>query len=309
MSSWDRSAHQASSARAREAAFPAHRWSRSRTVGLRRTLAALALATAGAAAAQDPAYPGIGRPATAAEIAAWDIDVRPDFKGLPNGSGSVAQGMEIWEARCASCHGVFGESNEFFAPLVGGTTAADIERGRAARLTDAAYPGRTTMMRLAQVSTLWDYIRRAMPWEAPKTLAVDQVYAVTAYLLNLGGVLPADFTLSQANIGQVQARLPNRNGMHTDHGLWPGKGLGNGGRPDVLAQACMKDCRAEPRVVSLLPDFVRDAHGNLAEQNRLVGPQRGVDTRQPPAADGARPRAEKRPRNQGMPDDKAAASD
>ena len=67
-------------------------------------------------------FPGIGRAATPQEVAAWDIDVRPDFKGLPAGSGSVAKGQEVWEAKCASCHGVFGESNQVFNPLVGGTT-------------------------------------------------------------------------------------------------------------------------------------------------------------------------------------------
>ena len=78
----------------------------------------------GLANAQDPKkFPGLGRAATPAEVAAWDIDVRPDFKGLPKGSGTAEQGQELWEAKCASCHGVFGESNEVFTPIVGGTTA------------------------------------------------------------------------------------------------------------------------------------------------------------------------------------------
>ena len=77
----------------------------------------------------------MGRPATTKEVAAWDIDVRPDFKGLPAGSGSVEKGQDIWEAKCASCHGVFGESNEVFSPLVGGTTAEDVKTGRVANLT------------------------------------------------------------------------------------------------------------------------------------------------------------------------------
>jgi cytochrome c len=68
-----------------------------------------------------PPLTNIGRAATAKEIAAWDIDVRPDFKGLPKGSGTVSAGMKVWEEKCASCHGVFGESNEVFTPLVGGT--------------------------------------------------------------------------------------------------------------------------------------------------------------------------------------------
>ena len=99
-------------------------------------------------------------------------------------------------------------------------------------------------------------------------------------------MVPDDFTLSDKNIGEVQQRLPNRNGMTTDHALWPGKELGGKPRPDVTAKACMKDCAAEPKVASLLPDFARNAHGNLAEQNRMVGPQRGADTasRQPAGA-------------------------
>src|SRR5438552_2411857 len=81
------------------------------------------------------ARPSVGRPATPAEIAAWDIDVRPDFKGLPPGSGSVAEGQKVWDAKCASCHGTFGESNEVFTPLVGGTTTQDVKTGRVAALT------------------------------------------------------------------------------------------------------------------------------------------------------------------------------
>ncbi len=241
------------------------------------TSAALLLATT-AALAQGTGYPGIGRPATPKELAAWDIDVRPDFKGLPKGSGSVARGQQIWEGQCASCHGIFGESGEVFNPIVGGTTAADITSGHVARLKDSAYPGRTTLMKASTVSSLWDYINRAMPWAAPKSLSTDDVYAVTAYVLNLGGVLPDDFVMSDKNIGEVQKRLPNRNGMSTRHALWPGKELGGAPKADVQGSSCMSNCATEPKVVSFLPDFARSAHGNLAEQNRLVGPQRGVNT-------------------------------
>ena len=223
--------------------------------------------------------PGIGRAATPKEIAAWDIDVRPDFKGLPKGAGTVAQGQDVWESKCASCHGVFGESNEVFAPLVGGTTGQDIQTGRVARLTDPSFPGRTTLMKVATVSTLWDYINRAMPWNQPKSLKVDEVYAVTAFLLNLGGIVPDDFTLSDQTIRDVQQRMPNRKGMSTDHALWPGKGLTQG-KVDVKAVACMSNCATEASVASMLPDHARNAHGNLAEQNRLVGAQRGADTTQ-----------------------------
>src|SRR5215470_13480337 len=115
-------------------------------------------------------FPGVGRTATPAEIAAWDIDVRPDFKGLPPGSGSVAKGQQVWESKCASCHGTFGESNEVFAPIVGGTTAEDIRTGRVKALVTGD-TARTTLMKLPTISTLWDYINRAMPWTAPKSLS------------------------------------------------------------------------------------------------------------------------------------------
>ncbi len=252
---------------------------------LARIAAVVALASAAAlAGAQQVGFVGIGRAATGPEIEAWDIDVRPDFKGLPKGKGSVAAGMEVWEAQCAACHGYFGESNEVFAPLVGGTTADDVRTGRVARLLDPAFPSRTTLMKVPTVATLFDYIRRAMPWNAPKSLSVDQVYAVTAYLLNLGGVLPADFTMSNANIAEVQARMPNRLGMRTDHALWPGADIGTAARADVTAAACIDDCGGPARVSSALPDFARNAHGNLAEQNRLVGAQRGADTTRPPGS-------------------------
>jgi cytochrome c len=238
----------------------------------------LALVALGASA---QVLPGLGRPATPKEIAAWDIDVRPDFKGLPKGSGSVTQGQDIWESKCASCHGIFGESNEVFSPLVGGTTADDVKSGRVARLMDPGFPGRTTLMKVPTVSTLWDYINRAMPWNAPKSLKPDEVYAVTAFLLNLGGVVPDNFVLSDKTMAEAQARLPNRNGMTTRHALWPGKTLAGTGKPDVKAVACMSNCATEPTLASMLPDFARNAHGNLAEQNRMVGPQHGADTTRP----------------------------
>jgi cytochrome c len=228
--------------------------------------------------ASGAAYSGIGRAATPKEIQAWDIDVRPDFKGLPKGFGSVAKGQDVWEAKCASCHGIFGENNEVFSPLIGGTTKDDVKTGRVARLTDAGFPGRTTFMKVSSISTLWDYINRAMPWTQPKSLSTEEVYAVTAYMLNMAGVVPDGFVLSDGNIAQVQRQLPNRNGKTTDHGMWPGRTMGNGGKPDVKAVACMSNCTTEPTVASFLPDHARNAHGNLAEQNRLVGAQRGADT-------------------------------
>jgi cytochrome c551/c552 len=232
-----------------------------------------AAAQASASAASRPPWAELGRVATPDELRAWDIDVRGDFTGLPPGSGSVADGMEIWEARCASCHGVFGESNQVFTPIVGGTTQADIERGRVASLVDGSEPQRTTLMKLSRLSALWDYTRRAMPWTAPKSLTVDEVYAVVAYMLNLGGIVADDFVLSDRNIAEAQARLPNRNGEFFHRPMWD-----VAGKPDVNGDDCMRDCGTEMDVRSMLPAFARDSHGNLAVQNRIVGPVRGADT-------------------------------
>jgi cytochrome c len=251
------------------------------------TSIALAVLLCTNAFAQDR-YPGIGRPATAAEIAAWDIDVRPDLKGLPAGSGSVKQGEDLWEAKCTSCHGTFGDSNAVFPPIAGGITPKDIERGRVEALTRPSEQ-RTTLMKLSQISTLWDYIHRAMPWNAPKTLRTDEVYALVAYVLNLGRIVPDDFVLNEGNIAEVQKRLPNRDGLMPVPGLWDVKGKG-----DVQNDACMRDCPVKGQVISQMPDLARGSHGDLAAQNRLVGPVRGAASAAPSAAfDPVRPLAEK----------------
>jgi S-disulfanyl-L-cysteine oxidoreductase SoxD len=222
-------------------------------------------------------FPGIGRNATPAELAAWDIDVRPDFKGLPNGSGSVSQGEVIWEAKCASCHGSFGESNEIFTPIVGGTSKEDQKTGKVASLSGNKQPQRTTLMKVATVSTLWDYIYRAMPWNAPRSLSADDTYAVLAYILSLGEIVPSDFVLSNTNIAEVQAKMPNRNGMNLQHGMWNANG-----KPDVNAKACMNNCSQLIQIGSTLPDYARNAHGDISLQNREYGPYRGSDSTKPP---------------------------
>lgn len=216
---------------------------------------------------------GIGRVATPAEISAWDIDVRPDFKGIPKGSGTADQGQNIWETKCASCHGTFGESNEVFTPIIGGTTVEDIKTGRVASLTDPKQPQRTTLMKVATLSSLYDYIYRAMPWNAPRSLTPEETYSVLAYLLSIAEIVPDDFTLSDQNIVDVQKKMPNRNGMTTEHGMW-----NQNGKPDVSAKACMTNCVDEVKISSELPDYARNAHGNLAEQNRIFGPYLGVNT-------------------------------
>lgn len=262
------------------------------------TLIATALAFGATSAAAFEYYSGIGRPATAAEIQAWDIDVRPDFKGLPAGKGTPEEGEVLWEAQCASCHGIFGESNEVFTPLVGGTTKEDIKTGRVRALAEGSFPQRTTMMKVPTVATLFDYIRRAMPWTNPKSLSDDEVYALLAYMLSLAEVIPPDYELNERTLREVQERMPNRNGMTTDHGMWPGApaaqgGIGNGGIPDVRNVACMRDCKDKVELVSALPEHARDAHGNLADQNRVVGPVRGQQTVEPsPEPQSAAPSAE-----------------
>ena len=189
-------------------------WGRAAALGL------FAMAMASWATVLPEGLAELGRPATDGEVAAWDIDVRPDFVGLPPGSGDVWAGEEIWLAQCASCHGDFGDSNEIFAPLVlGNITEEDIATGRVAMRMDPAVT-RTTLMKVPTLSTLWDYIYRAMPWNAPKSLSPDEVYALVAYLLNLGYVVDDDFVLSDTNMAETQARMPNRNGMSLDHGLW-----------------------------------------------------------------------------------------
>lgn len=240
--------------------------------------ALLVLGAHSAVAQSDSAkYPGIGRHATMAEVAAWDIDVRPDFKGLPKGSGSVQKGQEIWEAKCASCHGTFGESNEIFTPIAGGTTKDDVKTGRVASLADMKQPQRTTLMKVPTVSTLWDYIYRAMPWNAPRSLTPDDTYALVAFILSLGEIVPDNYVLSDKNIAEV--KMPNRNGMTTKHGFWSVNG-----KPDVNGSSCMKNCVQFVQIGSTLPDFARNAHDNIADQNRMYGPYRGADTTKPPLA-------------------------
>lgn len=217
-------------------------------------------------------FAGVGRDATPDEVAAWDIDVRPDFAGLPPGKGDVYTGEELWIAKCTSCHGDFGDANHVFVPLIGNTTTDDIETGRVASLASGGAV-RTTFTKVATVSTLWDYIHRAMPWDAPKSLSPDEVYALLAYMLNLAEIVPMDFELSDQNIAEVQARMPNRDGMTREHGLWDIDGT-----PDTNNTDCMSDCTESVEVLSELPDYARPAHGNLADQNRTWGPIRGAVT-------------------------------
>lgn len=192
-------------------------------------------------------YPGVGRVATPGELAAWDTDIGPNLNALPVASGSVIQGRHLYEAHCAACHGSDGRSTKVFLPLVGGITTEDVATGRVAGLSPPPAGGGSTLMLLPTLTTLLDYTQRAMPFGAAGTLNVDEVFAISAYVLYLGGVVDEDFVLDNTTAVLAQNRLPNRNGFTNDHGMWPGApaatgGLGNGGVPDTNMPRCMNHC-------------------------------------------------------------------
>jgi S-disulfanyl-L-cysteine oxidoreductase SoxD len=174
-------------------------------------LAFISLPSAASAEAQRP-Y-GIGRTATAAEIAGWNIDVGRDGRGLPPGSGSVTRGREVFAQQCAACHGDKGQGG-VGDRLVGG-------QGTLA----TSNPVRTVGSYWPYAPTLFDYIRRAMPQNAPESLSNDDVYAVSAYVLHLNGLLPAGATLDADNMAAI--KMPNRNRFIDD------------ARPDVKNSPCM----------------------------------------------------------------------
>jgi S-disulfanyl-L-cysteine oxidoreductase SoxD len=168
-----------------------------------RSLAALILvillvAPACLLAQNAPPY-GLGRPATPQEIAGWDIDVRADGQGLPPGSGSVHDGMTVYAEHCAACHGDKGEGNPMDRLVGGGGTLASPK------------PVRTVGSFWPYATTLFDYVRRAMPFNAPQSLTADQVYAVCAYILYLNQIVPAETVLDAETLAKVH--MPNRNGF------------------------------------------------------------------------------------------------
>jgi mono/diheme cytochrome c family protein len=142
----------------------------------------------------------LGRPATNEEIAAWDIDVRPDGVGLPEGKGSVAEGDAIFAERCAVCHGDFGEGRDRWPVLAGGFDTLKAER-----------PVKTIGSYWPYLSTVYDYVRRAMPFGDARSLSDDDVYALTAYLLYLNDVVTDEgFVLSKDNFTSIRlANEPN----------------------------------------------------------------------------------------------------
>jgi S-disulfanyl-L-cysteine oxidoreductase SoxD len=153
----------------------------------------LILAAGGAVA--DEGY-GLGRPATPGEIAGWDIDIAPDGTGLPPGEGSVGQGKAIFAEKCAACHGAQGEGGPMDR-LVGG--AGTIATGKPVKTVGSFWPYPTT---------LFDFIRRAMPFNAPQSLSAAEVYSVCAYILFLNDLLPEDAVLDSKSLPRVS--MPNR---------------------------------------------------------------------------------------------------
>jgi cytochrome c len=158
------------------------------------TIVVLLCASANGAQAQS--LYDIGRPATAAEIAGWNIDIGRDGSNLPKGSGSVSHGREVFAQQCASCHGDKGEGG-IGDRLVGGQGTIG-----------TAKPIRTVGSYWPYAPTLFDYIRRAMPQNAPQSLSDDDVYAVSAYVLNLNGLVGADATLDAKSLAEI--KMPNR---------------------------------------------------------------------------------------------------
>ncbi len=167
---------------------------------------------------------GLGRAATPEEIVAWDTDVRPDGQGLPEGSGTAAHGMEVYDERCASCHGDFGEAIGRWPVLAGGQGTLQAER-----------PEKTIGSYWPYLSTVYDYVHRAMPFGDARSLSNDDVYALTAYLLYLNDIVDDEsFELSKDNFTSI--RLPNEDNFFDDD---------REQEPFYVdrSEPCMKDCK------------------------------------------------------------------
>ena len=163
--------------------------------------ALVAAAAAAPVAAQMPRY-GVGRAPTAAEVRAWDLTIPADGQGLPPGSGTAMLGKPIYAERCASCHGATGEDPKYNA-LVGGRGTLGTDK-----------PVKTVGSFWPHAPTLWSYINRAQPTDEPGSLTADQVYAVTAYLLYLNGIVGESEVMDAQMLPKV--KMPNRDGFVPD---------------------------------------------------------------------------------------------
>lgn len=172
---------------------------------------------------------GLGRPALPDEIKAWDTDVRPDGKGLPPGKGTVKQGDVIFQAQCASCHGEFGEGAGRWPVLAGGAGTLKADR-----------PDKTIGSFWPDLSTAFDYIKRAMPYGNARSLNDDEIYAVIAYLLSMNDIVKDEnFELSDKNFTSI--KMPNATAFFDDDRETSEKQFWK-------KDPCMKDCRSAPKV-------------------------------------------------------------
>ncbi|OUD10480.1 MFS transporter [Marivivens niveibacter] len=185
------------------------------------TLAAQPLST-GAPVAETAGF-GLGRDALPVEIAAWDIDVRPDGAGLPAGSGDVWTGEEVFVEKCAMCHGDFGEAVGRWPVLAGGHNTLSDED-----------PVKTIGSYWPYLSTVYDYINRAMPFGMAQSLTNDEVYAITAYLLYVNDLVDDDFELSNENF--LEVRLPNEPNFFMDD-------RATAEYPIFSVEPCMENCK------------------------------------------------------------------
>ena len=204
------------------------------------TLAVL-LALVGAATAAERKL-DIGRAAAPAEIAGWDIDVRADGQGLPAGKGSVKQGEEVYMGKCAACHGEFGESAGRWPMVAGGQGSLKSED-----------PVKTVGSYFAHLSTVIDYVRRAMPFGDAQSLGNDELYAVVAYMLFLNDIVDEKFVLSKETFATV--KMPKTGGFYDDDRETTEKSF--------WAAPCMTNCKADAkitgraRVIDVTPDDKR----------------------------------------------------
>lgn len=203
---------------------------------------------AAGARAEPPGYYGLGSTPTTAEIAGWSIAVPPSGANLPPGKGTVDQGSDLFATVCATCHGTFGEGVANYPRLAGGVGS----------LATVA-PLKTVGSYWPYATTLFDFINRAMPFYAPHSLSPDQVYALTAFILNLNGVVPDGFVADAATVPAV--KMPNRHGF-----IWQDP------RPLTRARACMTNC-VDPASLKI----TSDAKGDHLTP-RTTGP---LDTMQP----------------------------
>lgn len=199
---------------------------------------------------------GLGREALPDEVAAWDIDVRPDGQGLPVGSGSVLDGEDLYIDNCASCHGDFGEAVGRWPVLAGGQGTLTGER-----------PVKTVGSYWPYLSTVYDYVHRAMPFGAAQTLSDDEVYAITAYILYLNDIVDDDFTLSNENFTEV--RLPNEEAFYMDD-------RDELEVPAFTTEPCMENCKenveitARAAVIDVTPEDGAAREARAAETEEQV---------------------------------------